>query len=165
MPQMPAAAAARCGASSGHARCRQQQRAQPRGALGAWLPLCLLLCLAAAAGPRAAAQAVAVSGAATASLQAALSAPAPEERFSMIIVLRDAASLARLRAMCAPSTLLFRLWMRKMGLKADCQMPPAVCRRIYSETIIGAGRAGGRVGGEAGSWRGLGGGITRAILG
>ncbi|PSC68852.1 serine protease [Micractinium conductrix] len=68
---------------------------------------------------------------------AALSAPAPEERFSMIIVLRDAASLARLRAMCAPSTLLFRLWMRKMGLKADCQMPPAVCRRIYSETIIG----------------------------
>lgn len=54
----------------------------------------------------------------------------------MIIVFREAATLARLRMMCNTSPLLYRLFYRALRLPADCHMP-GVCKRIYSQTISG----------------------------
>ena len=54
----------------------------------------------------------------------------------MIVVLRDASTLARLRMMCATSPLMYRLFYRALRLPADCHMP-GVCKRIYSQTISG----------------------------
>jgi hypothetical protein len=59
----------------------------------------------------------------------------------LIVVFRDASTLARLRMMCTTSPLIYRLFYRALRLPADCYMP-GVCRRIYTETISGAGLLG-----------------------
>ncbi len=54
----------------------------------------------------------------------------------MIVVFRDASTLARLRMLCETSPLMYRLFYRSLRLPADCHMPH-VCKRIYSSTISG----------------------------
>lgn len=86
--------------------------------------------------PVAASPSPAAAGASAAAASDPAPPPAGPEKFSLIVVFRDAASLAALRAMCTPSSILFRLFYRGLGLPADCHMP-GMCRRIYSSTIIG----------------------------
>lgn len=110
-------------------------------AAGQPAPLAEAPLVAAVAGaPQGAALPTAASPSAAAAVAAGTSSPAaaPAEptKFSLIVVFRDAASLAALRAMCTPSPILFRLFHRGLGLPADCHMP-GMCRRIYSSTIIG----------------------------
>ncbi|EFN59363.1 hypothetical protein CHLNCDRAFT_137826 [Chlorella variabilis] len=92
--------------------------------------------VAAAEGPLAATVAAAVTAAAGNVSAAPAAAAAAGAKFSMIVVLRDASTLARLRMMCATSPLMYRLFYRALRLPADCHMP-GVCKRIYSQTISG----------------------------
>jgi hypothetical protein len=74
--------------------------------------------------------------AANTSANASPTAGTATSKFSMIIVFRDATTLARLRMMCNTLPLLYRLFYRALRLPADCHMP-GVCKRIYSQTISG----------------------------
>lgn len=162
-PRPPAARRSRRlrGAMAGHSSSSRWHPPQCRKLLSAALVLGLVLTLApakaiatapgaetdrsvgAAEGPQ---PVVAAPGAAASA--ASPPPPPPSEKFSLIIVFRDASSLAALRAMCNPSPMLYRLFHRGLGLPADCHMP-GMCRRIYTETIVG-GWAGLRVtGGHA----------------
>ena len=101
----------------------------PGGAAAALLLLSALL--AAALLPAAAALADG-SGAATAP------SPEPPRSFGMIVVLRNAAALGRLRVMCTSSTAAYRLFAPALRLPPACHMP-GICQRIYSKAVIGRG--------------------------
>lgn len=145
---------------------RRQCRAQPSSAYCSWrLAAALLVALAlAAAVPRADAAQPASEAAATregaasvAERVAALSSssggsgspksssgsgPSTHQTFPLIIVFREASTLARLRVMCNSSPLIYRLFARGLSLGPDCYMP-GICRRIYSKTVPGASQAWG----------------------
>lgn len=136
-------------AAAGRQRCRRRDWSSARR-LAALLLVAALAVAAAAATPlpegpqplAATASAVATPAA------AANSTAAPADKYPMIVVFRDAATLAKLRLMCGKSAVIFRLFARALALPPDCYMPGA-CRRIYSQTISGesVGKAGrdGRV--------------------
>jgi hypothetical protein len=108
----------------------------------------------AAEGPLAATIAASTAAKANASTNATAAASGGAPKFGLIIVFREAATLARLRVMCNARPLVYRLFSRGLRLPADCYMP-GVCRRIYSNTIFGEAAGLAAFAGSHGVQRGL----------